>query len=241
MSIKELFIDASKFAASDWTKFILLGIIFVEIDLLDHATSDILIPGSLDYVLLVAFIILVFIEAGYLFRIIESSVDGSDKLPPFTNLLQLFTHGLKDSLVVGIYMFIPAMLFVISAGLALIYLGNDISIKFPLELLLISVAIGIIFFIILQAAILNMAHNEGKFKSAFDYKGIIKKIQNVGLKKFLVVCFLTALIFVILKPFIMDELRGYMDPLGSTIMEIIIAPYLSILTSRFLGTMDRYN
>ncbi|MDO8870713.1 MAG: DUF4013 domain-containing protein [Methanobacteriaceae archaeon] len=240
MSIKELFLDASKFAASDWTKFILLGIIFVDIDLLDQ-TTDMLMPDFFNYIFLVAFFILVFIEAGYLFRIIESSVDGSDKLPPFSNLLQLFTHGLKDSLVVGSYMFIPAVLFVISAGLTLIYLGNDISVKFPLELFLLSLVIGIIFFIILQAAILNMAHNKGKLKSAFDYRGIFRKIKNVGLKKFLVVCFLTALIFVILKPFVVDEIRGYMDPIGSTILEMIIAPYLAILTSRFLGTMDRYN
>lgn len=240
MSIKELFLDASKFAASDWTKFILLGIIFVDIDLLDQ-TTEMLMPDSLNYIFLVAFFILVFIEAGYLFRIIESSVDGSDKLPPFSNLLQLFAHGVKDSLVVGSYMLIPAVLFVISAGLTLIYLGNDISVKFPLELFLLSLVTGIMFFIILQAAILNMAHNKGKLKSAFDYKGIFRKIKNVGLKKFLVVCFLTALIFVILKPFIVDEIRGYMDPIGSTIMEIIIAPYLAILTSRFLGTMDRYN
>ncbi|MDO9043925.1 MAG: DUF4013 domain-containing protein [Methanobacteriaceae archaeon] len=240
MSIKELFLDASKFAASDWTKFILLGIIFVDIDLLDQ-TTDMLMPDFFNYIFLVAFFILVFIEAGYLFRIIESSVDGSDKLPPFSNLLQLFAHGLKDSLVVGSYMFIPAVLFVISAGLALIYLGNDISVKFPLEILLLSLVTGIVFFIILQAAILNMAHNKGKLKSAFDYSGIFRKIKNVGLKKFVVVCFLTAIIFVILKPFVVDELRGYMDPIGSTIMEIIIAPYLAILTSRFLGTMDRYN
>ncbi|PKL67596.1 MAG: hypothetical protein CVV28_04790 [Methanobacteriales archaeon HGW-Methanobacteriales-1] len=240
MRIKELFLDASKFAASDWTKFILLGIIFVDIDLLDQ-TTEMLIPDSLNYILVVAFFILVFIEAGYLFRIIESSVDGSDKLPPFSNLLQLFAHGLKDSLVVGTYMLIPALLFVISAGLTLISLEKDISVKFPLEVLLLSLVIGIIFFIILQAAILNMAHNKGKLKSAFDYKGLFRKIKNVGLKKFLVVCFLTALIFVILKPFIVDEIRGYMDPVGSTVLEMIIAPYLAILTSRFLGTMDRYN
>lgn len=240
MGIKELFLDASKFAASDWTKFILLGIIFVDIDLLDQ-TTEMLMPDSLNYILLLAFFILVFIEAGYLFRIIESSVDGSDKLPPFTNLIQLFTHGLKDSLVVGIYMFIPVVLFVISTGLAVISLENDTSIKFSLEILLLSLVVGTIFFIILQAAILNMAHNEGKFKSAFDYMSIFRKIKNVGLKKFLVVCFLTAIIFVILKPFIVDELRGYMEPVGSTILEMIIAPYLAILTSRFLGTMDRYN
>ncbi len=240
MRIKELFLDASKFAASDWTKFILLGIIFVDIDLLDQ-TTEMLMPDFLNYIFLVAFFILVFIEAGYLFRIIESSVDGSDKLPPFSNLLQLFAHGLKDSLVVGTYMLIPAVLFVISAGLTLISLEDDISVKFPLEILLLSLVIGIVFFIILQAAILNMAHNKGKLKSAFDYKGIFRKIKNVGLKKFLVVCFLTALIFVILKPFVVDEIRGYMDPVGSTILEIIIAPYLAILTSRFLGTMDRYN
>ncbi|HSO25594.1 MAG TPA: DUF4013 domain-containing protein [Methanobacteriaceae archaeon] len=239
MLIKELFLEASKYAASDWKKFIFLGIIFVAIDLLDHQTAETIMPEYVWYLLIVLIIILLFISTGYLFRIIETSVDGSDQLPPFNNLLQLFKHGVKDSTVVFIYMFIPLMLLVVSTGLILIYFGDNGSIKFPLEIILISIILGIFLFTLLQGAILNMAHNNGKFRAAFDFKSLIGKIRDVGLKKFLIVCFLTALIFLIVEPFILEDIRGSADSVGGTIIEMIAAPYLAILTSRFLGIMGR--
>ncbi len=237
--LKELFLEASKYAASDWKKFIFLGIIFVAIDLLDHQTAETIMPDYVWYLLIVLIIILFFISTGYLFRIIETSIDGSDQLPPFNNLLQLFKHGVKDSTVVFIYMFIPLMLLVVSTGLILIYFGDNGSIKFPLEIILISIILGIFLFTLLQGAILNMAHNNGKFRAAFDFKSLIGKIRDVGLKKFLIVCFLTALIFLIVEPFILEDIHGSADSVGGTIIEMIAAPYLAILTSRFLGIMGR--
>jgi hypothetical protein len=239
MLIKELFLEASKYAASDWKKFIFLGIIFVAIDLLDHQTAETIMPDYVWYLLIVLIIILFFISTGYLFRIIETSIDGSDQLPPFNNLLQLFKHGVKDSTVVFIYMFIPLMLLVVSTGLILIYFTENVSIKFPLEIILISIILGIFLFTLLQGAILNMAHNNGKFRAAFDFKSLIGKIRDVGIKKFLIVCFLTALIFLIVEPFILEDIRGSADSVGGTIIEMIAAPYLAILTSRFLGIMGR--
>jgi hypothetical protein len=184
MLIKELFLEASKFAASDWKKFIYLGIILVAIDLLDHQTAETLMPDYIWYLLLVLIIVLFFISTGYLFRIIEISIDGSDQLPSFNNLMQLFKHGVKDSAVVFIYMFIPLAILLISTGLILLYFGNDVSLTFPLEIIIISIMLGIFLFILLQAAVLNMAHNNGKFRAAFDFKSLIKKIRAVGLKSF---------------------------------------------------------
>jgi hypothetical protein len=239
MLIKELFLDASKFAASDWKKFIFLGLIFVAIDLLDHQTADTIMPDYIWYLLLILIFFLFFISTGYLFRIIETSIDGSDKLPPFNNLLQLFKHGVKDSAIVFVYMFIPLSILVISTGLIFLYFGDNVSLTLPLEIIIISIMLAIFLFILLEGAVLNMAHNNGKFRAAFDFKSIVRKIRYVGLKKFLIVCFLTSLIFLVVEPFILEDIRGSMDSVGGTIVEIIIAPYLAILTSRFLGIMGR--
>ncbi len=239
MLIKELFLDASKFAASDWKKFIFLGLIFVVIDLLDHQTADTIMPNYIWYLLFILIFFLFFISTGYLFRIIETSIDGSDKLPPFNNLLQLFKHGVKDSAIVFVYMFIPLSILVISTGLIFLYFGDNGSLTLPLEIIIISIMLAIFLFILLEGAVLNMAHNNGKFRAAFDFKSIVRKIRDVGLKKFLIVCFLTSLIFLVVEPFILEDIRGSMDSVGGTIVEIILAPYLAILTSRFLGIMGR--
>lgn len=239
MLIKELFLEASTFAASDWKKFIYLGIILVAIDLLDRQTAETMMPDYIWYLLLFLIIFLFFISTGYLFRIIETSIDGSDKLPPFNNLLQLFKHGVKDSAVVFVYMFIPLSILVISTGLIFLYFGDNVSLTIQMEIIIISILLGIFLFILLEGAVLNMAHNNGKFRAAFDFKSIVVKIRDVGLKKFLIVCFLTSLIFLVVEPFILEDMRGSMDSIGGTIVEIIIAPYLAILTSRFLGIMGR--
>jgi hypothetical protein len=239
MNIKELFLDASKYATSNWTRYILLGITFVFIDLFDDLTESVDIPLSILIFLLSLFVILVFIQAGYIFRIIETSVDGSNKLPPFNHIKQLFFHGIKDSAVAMAYIFIPIILFLILLGPIMFYLGANNSLDLTPIVIMIFIAILVVCFIFLQAAIINMACHQGKIKAAFEFKGIIGQIKNVGLKKFLIVCFLAALIILILEPFIRDNVRSSLDLPSGTLIEIVLVPYLSILTSRFLGRMGR--
>ena len=92
----------------------------------------------------------------------------------------------------------------------------------------------------MQGAILNMVHANGKLRAAFSFSEILNRIKEVGIKKFLIVCCLTGLIFLIVEPFVLDEFMHSLDLVGGSILELIVAPYLAILTSRFLGTMDRY-
>ncbi|MCK9150373.1 DUF4013 domain-containing protein [Methanobacterium alcaliphilum] len=241
MNIKELFLDAVKYAASDWTKFILLGILFVSVDLLDRTTTEDIIPFNLWLVLMGILVIVFFIQAGYVFRIIETSaIDESDELPPFNNIKDLFKHGVKDSAVVMCYIIFPVALLALSTGITIAYINTDIPLKFPIIITLIFGIISVIFFIFMQAAILNMVHNHGKIRSAFNFKQIYGKIREIGVKKFLIVCLLTGIIFLIIEPFLLDDLRGSLDFYGGTILEFIVAPYLAILTSRFLGTMARH-
>ena len=239
MNIKELFLDASKYATSNWTRYVLLGITFVFIDLLDDLDESMAIPPSILIFLLSLFVILVFIQAGYIFRIIETSVEGSNKLPPFNRIKQLFFHGIKDSAVAMTYIFIPIILFLILLDPIMFYLGDNNSLDLTPIVIMIFISMLVVCFIFLQAAIINMAYHKGKIKAAFEFKGIIGQIKNMGLKKFLIVCFLTALIILILEPFIRDSVRSSLDLPSGTLIEILLAPYLSILTSRFLGRMGR--
>ncbi len=238
MNIKAIFLDSSRYAASDWTKFISLGILFVLTDFLDRLSLE---KSLLDvtWLLFLVWVILFFIQAGYIFRIIEFSVQGHDELPHFNNLKNLFKHGLKDSVVFTIYLSFPLILFLIF----LIADPSDWSVEiFSNNKLLYSVltAGSIIFFILFQGAILNMAHNEGRFKSAFNFKEIYLRIKRVKIQKFLITCILTGTIIWLLEPFFLEDVGHSIDYPAGAIIDIIIAPYLAILTSRFLGIMDRY-
>ncbi|MBU4534830.1 MAG: hypothetical protein KKF16_03175 [Euryarchaeota archaeon] len=85
-----------------------------------------------------------------------------------------------------------------------------------------------------------MAHNEGRFKSAFNFKEIYLRIKRVKIQKFLITCILTGTIIWLLEPFFLEDVGHSIDYPAGAIIDMIIAPYLAILTSRFLGIMDRY-
>ncbi|QUH23071.1 DUF4013 domain-containing protein [Methanobacterium alkalithermotolerans] len=238
MNIKEMFLDSSRYAASDWTKFISLGILFVLTDFLDRLSLE---KSFLDWIWLVflVWIILFFIQAGYIFRIIEFSVKGHDQLPHFNNLKNLFQHGVKDSVVFTIYLSFPLIFFLIfliadsSNWTVEVFSNNEL-------LFWVLTAGSLIFFILFQGAILNMAHHEGRFRSAFNFKEIYLRIKRVKIQKFVITCILTGIIIWLLEPFFLEDVAHSIDyPLGA-IIDVIIAPYLAILTSRFLGIMDRY-
>jgi hypothetical protein len=238
MGIRELFIDASKYAASDWTKFLYLGILFIITDLIDRSSNDGLISLEILPILIIIWIFLLFVLTGYIFRIVEESVDGSDTLPAFKNINQLFTHGVKDSVVVGIYLLVPSILLLLFRWL-FISLNLDVD-AMPIQLMALSFSLVTLMFILLQGAVLNMAHHQGKFRAAFYMREIFGRIKQLGLPKFIIVCIMTGTIFLILEPFITDDLAHSLDYVGGTIVELTLVPFLAILTSRFLGIMDRY-
>jgi hypothetical protein len=239
MNIPEIFLDASRYAASDWTKYVYLGILFIITDLIDRSTSDGLISAEISIILLIVWIFLLFVVAGYIFRIIEDSVDGQDKLPHFRNVKQLFAHGLKESWVVAIYLVVPSILFYLFTGFDTDLLNPHFDGVMPVRFLILSLVIGATIFILLQGAILNMAYHKGRFRAAFYFREIFSRVKTVGIPKFIMVCILTGIILMILEPFLRDDLAHSLDYVGGTIIEFTLIPYLTILTSRFLGIMGR--
>lgn len=91
----------------------------------------------------------------------------------------------------------------------------------------------ILFFILFQGSILNMAHNKGKLRSAFYFKEIILRIRKAGVQNFLIICFLSGLIIWIVEPLIVDELTDFLDYRLGAIIDLFIAPYLTILIADF--------
>jgi len=51
---------------------------------------------ELRLVLFAAVILLAIFEAGYVYRILEETINGSKKLPKFNNLRLMFYHCLKE-------------------------------------------------------------------------------------------------------------------------------------------------
>jgi len=224
MKFKSLIIDSIRFTSADWYNVIILGVTLFLMENIDSLPGN---PIGLDLYDVTVWIIigfLVLMEAGYLYRIIHETVNGSIYPPKLNKLIKMFYHGFKEVTVFFIYFSIPLIILIIAAfdfrhyldviyinpHILTYYLINDIissyliphltSNQLDLYIIFFSaviILIMIIYFIYL-CALLNMANNNGTIRSGFDIRGLYQKLMNVGIINLLVVFFFLGLTISIL-------------------------------------------
>ena len=98
MDFEEIITDSQKmilssvnYSSENWMKIIALGFI-----------SLIALIG-ISNIFLSFFLIVGFIPAGYLIRILKTSFEGSDELPIFNEWMKMFLDGFKVVIVIMIY------------------------------------------------------------------------------------------------------------------------------------------
>ena len=148
--------------------------------------GDILIAIALA---IAGFIVALFIM-GYQYDIIKFSIDRRDDLPGFSDIFGMFVKGFKYFIVALAYNIIPILVFV--GGLALV---QDSSVV--LSVFLISMVLFIIAFFLLIMALNNMvAHDD--IRKAFDFRGIIDNIANLGWGKYIGIILFTLIVYMII-------------------------------------------
>ena len=224
MKFKSLIIDSIRFAAADWYYVIILGLTLFLIENLDTLPGN---PPGIDlyditFWIIIGFLILM--EAGYLYRIIHETINGSTHPPRLNKLHKMFLHGFKEIAVFFIYFSIPIIILGVEAfdfrhyldplyvnpHILTYYLIDDIiffhlvplitSYQFDLRIIFFSMVILLIMFIyfIYLCALLNMVHNNGTIRSGFDFKGLYQRLIEAGAKNLLAVFLLLALVITIL-------------------------------------------
>lgn len=131
---------------------------------------------SLGYILIIPTIIV----SGYLIRIIESTLEGSEELPEFNDLKKLLIDGLKYMVVNFIYG-IPIL--VVSFIIWNLMASNPNTATNIAAI--VSIIIGFFINIIFLMAIGNMVQ-EKTIKGAFQFKRIFKLIKSISWKKYLI-------------------------------------------------------
>jgi len=146
MHIHRNLFDSLRYPLKNWVKLIILGVILM-------------IP------------IANLIGFGYYLRALRSTFEGSNLLPGFENIRELFVNGIKLLIVCIIYTIIPFILIAISSILG----------SFLLVLAFISaMAISIFAFM----GIGNMVYYNNEISAAFRYREILEIISAVGLLKY---------------------------------------------------------
>lgn len=148
MYIHRNIMDSLKYPLKNWVKLIILGVIL-------------LIP------------VVNLIGLGYCLKAIRSTFEGSNLLPGFDNMGELFINGIKLFIVGFIYAVVPLILFIVASIFGSLFLWLAI---------LSGMAISIFAFM----GIANMVYYNYDIGAALRYREIIETISAIGWVKYII-------------------------------------------------------
>ncbi|HML05843.1 MAG TPA: DUF4013 domain-containing protein [Methanobacterium sp.] len=246
MKISEMLYDSAKYPFSGIKQLLLLGLMLLVISFLLGDYNDIYFyvyndfgPAALLSMIMLFFLIvtiLVILEAGYTFKIIEKSVQQIEKPPKLNGIISMFKHGFNEIIIAIIYFIVP---FIILLGL-LDEFFSQIDLGFPpisdetaILLIISAIILGFIADIIFTVAIPHMASNGGKFKEAFNFPAIFRKIKKIGFKKLFIGYIIVILGIVLIGGPILKEILESANIFGFLVAEELLAPYIIMFSARF--------
>ena len=266
MNIIEIVKDSLRYPFSDWKKILVLGIFGViatlsineligAVDLALYDTSD-LFMAFLSIIGLLS----IFIERGYQFRILNSSLSSMAELPKFNSWAGMLKDGVKLSIVTVIYLipFILIYLVLKSPFVAILQLtfkslpsllsSTIIPLKItfftaigPLHLIGFSILILFmnLLFIMFLLSIANMAKNNGKLTAAFQFHQITNKLSTLGWKNFVVWYLMTESIYLIIlsiSGIVINEISHLISPnVGTALGWLIATVLISLIVISYLS------
>ena len=219
---QKMILSSVKYSSENWMKIIALGFI-----------SLIALIG-ISNIFLSFFLIVGFIPAGYLLRILKTSFKGSDELPIFNDWMKMFIDGFKVVMVIMIYA-IPVIIIALILNINQLPTISNFSALYLWGIVTGSNFQIILFFIIgfiELIGIANMALYDGEFKEAFNFREIRQRISMINWKRYLAYYILIWIIGVI-TVFISSVTLTLL--VGIFIVPLIIAPYFLVLSTRFLA------
>jgi len=221
MKISEILKDSLRYPFSDWKKFLILGIVVLLGSI--SSITRIYVPVNttnlfLTLVLGIIGFIFGFLQRGYFFRIIKTSLNGVAVLPEFNSWIEMFKDGIKLFIVPIIY-FVPAILIILvlavlsfksnpSTVISILYGaiiwsligGNTINtfIVWAGTWGIIAILYCILIFPISLMAIAYMIENDSKLSEAFKFHNILDKIKIKGVIRLIIWYIMTGIVFLIL-------------------------------------------
>ncbi|MTK63599.1 MAG: DUF4013 domain-containing protein [Methanobacterium sp.] len=238
MSIKDIIIDSLKYSASNLKILLLLGMVLVIADLGDELAFLGDLSDTIKLIISAVVILIAIFEAGYVFRILEETIKGSNSLPELNNFKEMFIHGLSEMALIIIYFVVPVVLvMVLFLNFIISYDIEDVTVVSGSIFLLIACIAGSIF-ALFPAVMLHRANNNTDLRSSFDIRAIYHKIRKVGLKRLIIVYFTIIILVATIREALVPSMDGTIPLMIGIISDLLIAPYLLIFTSRVLGLLD---
>jgi hypothetical protein len=229
MDIGDVISDSLRYPSSDWSKIVVLGVLFI--------ISFLIIP--------------LFLAIGYMFRVIKASLAGVEELPSFDEWGEMFVDGIKLFLVYLIYS-LPAIIIGVfsiislwSSIWSLTYVtqmsGNTFTPEMIVSLfggtalvgLVVAGIYALIIYPIMAVAIGNMAYYNGELSAAFRFGEIFSTISSIGWVD-LIIWYVVMIIIGIAIGFI-GSILGIIPIIGWIILIFIVYPYSYLFYARAIA------
>jgi hypothetical protein len=226
MDIGDVVSDSLKYPTSDWSKLVILGVLFL--------ISFLIIP--------------IFLVLGYMFRVIKASLVGVDELPAFEEWIEMLVEGVKLFLVYMIYS-IPAIIIGIISFISLwssltsmtyITQANGTSVTPDMFFalfggtaligLIIAGLYTLVIYPIMAVAIGNMAYYNGELGAAFRFNEILSIISQIGWVD-LIIWYIVLIMVGIAIGFIISVI-AIIPILGWIFIIFIVYPYFYLFYAR---------
>ncbi len=218
-----------------------------------QAAISALPPSSVALVVLswiVSFILALFC-AGYIYDVVKYSIEKRSDLPGFGDIKGIFVKGIKITIAQIAYMILPLILFFFGMMLAVNEaVGGSVN---AIGGILVVIAMILLVFAALMEtmAICNMIAKDD-LKAAFDFKGILAQIKNIGWGRFIGIIIFSGVVIAVISIFfeiIFGAIAtGLSILLGSALVlvltktildSLLVSPYISIVLSRVYGSIYR--
>ncbi|MEN6330150.1 MAG: DUF4013 domain-containing protein [Methanobacteriaceae archaeon] len=235
MDIDAVVNDALKYPYQSLPRVLILGavplgallIALVVMLLLTFTSSDLALAVSVVVGSALLFISGLFV-AGYFIRVIESSLNGEDDLPDFSNQGELLVNGLKLLVVQVVYLLIPTLVIILC--LWIIYSASVHSIL--VVIMLTSILVILLLFLFSMFLIMATAHlaATGSIKEALRFSVVQQKIATIGWGTYTLwylLMLVLGMVGVVAMAFI-----SIIPILGSFVGWVLVQPYLEILLAR---------
>ncbi len=215
MELGEIISDAATYPSSNWTKVIILGILFI--------LSFLIIPA--------------FLMMGYMLRILKASIAGVTELPEFDEWSEMFIDGLKVFVVEIVYFIIPVAIIIGGSWASMMSMQNVGAMVSPAAAIglmggvaLIGILLILIIGLIVIMALANMAYYDGDLGAAFRFSEILDIIAKIGWGNYIVWYIVMIIIGVVVG--IVASVLGIIPILGWIILALIVYPYFSMFVAR---------
>ena len=257
MNVGEIVEDALRYPLSDWKKVLIYGFIglFTTTAVFRgfFALNGLTNPGLILFLGIFELMVSIYFT-GYFLKIMKLSLSGTNKLPRFNNLKEKLSDGIKV-FIVGIVYMIPIILIIsiyaiVSSTALGIIINHAINNGFNLQniitiLMSLGIGVGIFLAIIYMIVVLplfivslvHMVDNKDKLISAFRFREIYNKIDNMGWVNLIAWYLSSGLIFLAILIFLGTFTLGIFGlihsiDIGGLLISVVIVPYLYMYFAR---------